>query len=81
MKQRVVEVTSKHSFIHVVGKEFGVNVEFLDRRWWEFRPRMKVNIPYSDLWELGRIQERVLNQVHLYGYGPYIHIRLTSVDY
>lgn len=76
---RAVRVTSKSAFIHTLASRFKVNVEFLDRRWWEFRPRMQVTIPVVDDHDVLNIQGKVLREIHLYGYRPDINMRIINV--
>lgn len=79
MKQRVVQATSKHSIIHVIAREFGVSVEFLDRRWWEFRPQMRISIPWKTLFELSEIQRTIRAEVRHRGYSErYVHVRISG---
>lgn len=76
---KVVQVTSKHSFIHVIAREHSANVQFLDRRWWEFRPRMRVNIPYRDLSHMVKIHRNVMTAVIERGYSPGVQVKVISV--
>lgn len=78
--KKVVQVTSKCSIVHVLARDFNVNVQYLDRRWWELRPRMQVNIPYKTLHEMVSIQGKVLRHFINSGYSPSIHMRMADVD-
>lgn len=77
---KAVQVTSKSSLIHVIGNQFKVNVEFLDRRWWELRPRMRVTIPVENDYQMIKVQGRVLDQIILRGYSPGIDMRMVNVE-
>lgn len=77
---KTVQVTSKHSFIHVIAREFKVNVKFMDRRWWELRPRMRVDIPYKSLSDMVKIQNRTLQLFSMTGYRPGIHMKINASE-
>lgn len=77
---RAVQVTSKSAFIHTLAKRFDVNVEFLDRRWWEVRPRMQINVPVVDEYDVLKIQGSVLKEIRLYGYRPDVDMRMMNAE-
>lgn len=80
MMKQAVEVTTKHSFIHTIARDYGVSVEFLDRRFWELRPRMRATIPVRDDKHLIKVQREVLRYVIERGYSPAIHLRMVNVE-
>lgn len=77
---KAIEIVTKSSLVHVIAREFNTNVLFLDRRWWELRPRMQVTIPVKDDEHMIRVQKRVLHEVVLRGYSPGIHMRMENVE-